>query len=365
MEALSITKSIVGKEAFNWFRDKVNYHYLQSKKLHRYRNYEKALDLLEDVTNTEIEILKYFGLPETFEFISIIDLFSWRKEIDDTDIKELFKTMKETAESYLLSPAMTSKKILIEAKEAHQTAHDFFALIGIELISYNIFLYESLFYINGYDADIILEEMLKGNIIPADIVIKMNTNWLFKGKLDDEVQSIGLKFWDEFVQYKKNEKKIPAKKAIRYIDIVRNGYYGIFPETFSLVECYIYSITYFEEPNPYVLVELITTLDFSMIPLHVYIPFDEAISMINKATNHSLSSLTRSNLFENFNQNLHFTNKIEIRKFNHTYLYCKGIDLTVTKCIVEENSNVVYPLFAYADDHNYYQVNNFYEYLSF
>lgn len=349
---LAETKGLSERETFDWFKDRVKHHRSKAKELHKFRDYQKALDLLEDVTSIEIEILKKFGLPETFEFISIIDLFSWREEIDDFDVEELFGTLKETAECFLLSAAKSDVKILIEAKERHLTANDFFAMIGVDSNMYNVFLYETLFYTNDFDAASILFEMKKGNTIAPEMAVKMNSGLLLKRKLDETAKEIGLQFWDEFVEQKKTEKQNPRKKAVQYIDIVHNGFYGIFPTAFAFDAGFLHSIEYCDDENNTVLVELVTSVDLSMLPILVYMPFDEVVRLLKKTTNHAIAANVRTMLFEWLKGNGEYANRIQIRAWHRTYLYFSGFDLTVKKCRVEKNGIPV-------EEHNLYEMTIF------
>ncbi len=349
---LNLSKSFSEKETFDWFRDKVRHHYSSARKLHKFRDYEKVPDLLLDVIDTEIEILERFGLPDASEFMTIIDLFSWNEQINDRDIEELFKTLKETAENYLLEPTKTDKQSLIDGKETHLTAHDLLPMIEIDRNIYNNFLYETLFYSKDYDADVILEEMKKGNTIPLELSDNMHTTMLLKGDLNKQAEQLGLKFWPDFVEYEKNVKQNPSKKTIKQIDRVRESFDGIFPRTFSFDEGYICSIRYLNSENPYVIVELVTSLDLNMINIYVYMPFEVAIKMLKKTNNHTVASPLRSMLYDNFNQNPEITDDLQIREWNKTYLHFKGIELVVTNCNSDEKGSA-------ANNSNYYALNNF------
>jgi len=332
MTIVTEAKSFTSNETFEWFKEKICFHSSQSKKLHRYRHYERVPDLLADVIDTELDILEKFGLPDASDFMNILDVFSWRKKITDVDIKELFETMKQTAESYLLSPAKTDKQILEEGKEAHSTAHDILPLLKADRHTYNIFLYETLFYANDYDADEILLEMKKANDFTAEITIKMNKNQLFYGCINEEIQTFGLKFWNEFVEHKKNEKKTPNRKTIRQFDDIRYCRFGYFPQKLTFEDCYLGSIKYLDAQTPYVMAEIFASPELNQNSIHVYMPFEQMICMLKKANNVSVSSMVRCMLFINLRKNRECTNEIEIRNCYRTYLYCKGIDLRVTQC---------------------------------
>ena len=336
------------KETFNWFKGIVSLHYSLAKKLHKFRNYQKALDLVEEVSNIEIDILKHFGLPGTFEFTNIIDLFSWKEDIDEFDIIELYKTLHEAAENYLLSPALGDKRILIEAKEKHLTANDFFATIGIQSNLYNVFLYETMFYRNDIEVHVILSEIKKGNSITPEIIVKMDAA-VTNGKVND-VNGLGLQYWNEFTEQRKTERQKPSKKEIQTVDIARIRRSDIFPETFSFDEGYIDSIEYFEVDNPYMCVKLITSLDLNMLPIMVYMPINETFTMLKQATNHFIASDVRSMLYESLKENKEYTNHIQIRDWHKTYLYFKGFEMTVTKCEIAING-------IHEEEHNIYKLN--------
>jgi len=264
--------------------------------------------------------------------MSILDLFSWRKKIDEFDVRELFITLKQTAESYLLSPAKTDKQILIEAKQAHLTAFDIFPIMGIDRHGYNIYLYETLFYRQDYNGETILPEMIQGNVIPAEIVSAMYSNQRLQAVKDEEIQRLGLNFWSEFVEHKKNEKKIPGRKIIKQLDNIRYDCFGFFPKTLSFDECYIASIKYLNAQTPYVMAEIFANPEQNQKSIYVYLPFEEIICFLKIANNPTVSSMVRSMLFENLKNNGQYTDEIEIRDCYRTYLYCKGIHLEVTQC---------------------------------
>jgi hypothetical protein len=204
--------------------------------------------------------------------------------------------------------------------------------------------------------DVILQEMKKANDIPNSITGKMITRALFRKKISEEVQPLGLMFWKEFIAHQKDEKYLPAPKTIRHLDNHREDHLNrndeILPKTFLLDSCYIHTIKYHDEVTPYIKVELITTLDFRTVSLNVYMPFDTFITLLQKATNTSVSSAIRSMLYENINHHTEEYDKILVREWYKTYLYCKGIDLTLVKCSLSDNGIPI-------SHHCYYQTVDF------
>ena len=136
------------------------------------------------------------------------------------------------------------------------------------------------------------------------------------------------------------------------MDIVRNGFYGIFPTDFAFDEGFIHSIEYFDDENNTILVELVTSLDLSMLPILVYMPFDEVVRLLKKTTNHAIAANVRTMLFECLKRNSEYANRIEIRAWHRTYLHFRGFDLTVKKCLVEKNGIPV-------EEHNLYEMTMF------
>jgi len=56
MTIVTEAKSFTSNETFEWFKEKICFHSSQSKKLHRYRHYERVPDLLADVIDTELKV---------------------------------------------------------------------------------------------------------------------------------------------------------------------------------------------------------------------------------------------------------------------------------------------------------------------
>jgi len=73
--------SIANTVSFDLFKAKVYSYHSKAQLLHKLKSFPKTSDLLDNVLDTQIEILKNFGLPETSEFISIVELFGWQ-EVD-------------------------------------------------------------------------------------------------------------------------------------------------------------------------------------------------------------------------------------------------------------------------------------------
>ena len=335
---------------FSFFKDKIYQYNTVAQVLHESPDVEQEQDLLEEASNMESEILKSFGLPETSEFRGMLDLFCWQGDLTDKDIENLRRSLIETAENYLCSPAKSDRAFLIESKEKHLIAYDVFPIIGVETIGYNIFLYESLFYSDDYPVDVVFEEMKKGNTIPVDTLRKMNTPLLLEGKLDNEISTIGLKFWNDFINYEKTEKRNPDKDLIQLLDSARYEWQEIFPLKFFFKEGYVPSIKLIAANEPCISIKIAIGLGLGWMHIYVRMPFDEAILMLKKSSNKSVASMVRSMLFDQLKENLPSDYELQIREWHDTYLFCEGLDWTVEMLELEdENGNMI-------EDHNYYEL---------
>jgi hypothetical protein len=304
--------------------------------LHEFEGIEKNLDMFENAMIAESKILRNFGLQETSQNRGRLDLFCWAGEFEDEDIEKFYHELIATAENYLTAPVKSNIAFLNDAKDKHLTAYDVLPEMGIETNSNNVFLYESLFYCQNYPADLIFEEMNKGNTIPGGVVIDMNSPLLLKGNLDQEVSNIGLKFWDDFKSAEKTAKEKISQKSLQLLDRSRQEWPEVFPDIFYFTEGYVSRVRLIKSDEPKVYVEIATHFESKWLDINVYMPFDEVMTMLKKSSCKSNASMIRNMLFEGLGGNPFVGDEIPVREWYKTYLFCQGLDWTVVKMELED-----------------------------
>ena len=344
-------------EGLSLFNKSIYEYYHKSTELHKLNDYDQNQDLLIEVLDIEFEILKKFGLPDTENFRGILDLFSWNETISEQEVGELHEQLKAIAIEFLSSPAKSDIEILFEGKLNNLVAGDILPQTAFDANSYNVFLYESMFYSDHYAIELILEEMMKGNQIPLFTLKRIDTALLLKGKLDKEVKHIGLKYWPDFVKSKKIEQRSGSSANVNFVDDIRTTKFEPLPEYLSVTYCYVAGLKFIRSSKPYVCAAISSVFVCEWININVYISLNDCISLLKKSNNKTLSSLLRSMLLD-FKQNAEGCDKIiSVRDCYGKYLFCEGLDWEVELTDLEDEDGLD------IEGHNYYELDGFVDYI--
>ncbi len=347
-------------ELFYLFEDRLYAYHELAQQVHASGEYLQD-DVMVGMTEMEDSIMQFFGLPlQTNVFGDLLRSFGWQEKIDDDDVERLLQQLKGKAEKYLLSPAKGAHAIMNEGRDTHETAFDVLPFIDIDLSLYNIFLYEGLFYAQGYEAESILEEMKRSGKLPNEVVMAMNNDLLISGTYDEVAACGGLQYWQEYITNSRLNHEIPGKKMLRSIDhAVEYGWDGDFPESLVLSEFYISSITYLHLEHPAVSVEMVVDQDDDWMVIVVYMSVTELVGILKKAINTTIAGLVRTMLMEKMKQNSMIADTIYVRQSYDIYLFCNGYELQLLHTEMEDTENE-----KPVEHHNYYETTGFAEYIS-
>lgn len=340
---------------FDTFQAKFYRLHVLTQQMHQAGDYDGEHGLLRDVVLLEQDILSCFGLDHKVNtFSDLLQRFGNKATVSVDDVKDAINMLRQTAEEYLLSAPQRPEVVLETGRDNHRTAFDVLPLIDIDLNDYNIFLYERLFYAGGYAAKELLSEMKKGNALPATIFKKPGSNVLKRKGVDDLVQKMNLFYWDGFTAHLRLIRQV-ARLALKKFDALPYFSVRCYPETMLLKRCYISDITYVRSNKGCVIVSVIVNLSRQWCYIQVFMSFDEVMAMLQKTIDHVTAALVRCMLFDLLGGDGSVDNRLQIRHWYDTYLFCDGCSIHLFRSSIGNNEEENMKL------HNVYETIRFFD----
>ena len=114
-------------------------------------------EVLEELFQTRSEILKSFGLPETPEYLGLLD---FEDKPTDDEIESTLDLLKSAATAYLLSTPIPDMQLLSEAQNLGIEAMEVLPLLHVSIHLYTLFVYQNIL-LTGKDSPMNVYEALK------------------------------------------------------------------------------------------------------------------------------------------------------------------------------------------------------------
>ena len=145
-----------------------DYHCI-SKQMHKEHRYEGTDELMIQLSELEIDILAYFGLPFATVFSEIMQQFGWERTINKRIINRLIVLLNKTATQYLLSTPKSNIEMLVESRVVLASGFNILPMMGFTTTTYNCFVFECMFIREGFEAEEVLAELELGEALSKDI----------------------------------------------------------------------------------------------------------------------------------------------------------------------------------------------------
>jgi hypothetical protein len=205
-------------------------------------NQEKLQERSEKI---EQDILKLFGLPNSFKFNVMLYDFARNEVLSDELIEETINTLRESAEQFLLKPVVSDIQLLSNAQRDELDAFDVIAELGAPSHDYTIFLISEMLLERGETPADVLEELhkvMQFNCLDDLFILSQSMDYE-KNRLYPKIQSYNLKYADEYLKDRSSD-------AISDLDDEIAQLEGYEPELFTIANIVIEEIVFDVEVPP-------------------------------------------------------------------------------------------------------------------
>jgi len=197
------------------------------------------------IEKLEADILKSFGLPNSFKFNMMLYDFARAEVLNDDLIAETIVELKNEAEQFLLKPVMSDLQLLSMAQREEMDPIDVMAELGAPSHDYTIFLIsEILLPKTGTPSEVLdeLHKVVQFNCLDELFILGQSMDYT-KNILYSKVQSYNLRFLKEYLEDRSQDELSGLDDELAELDQYT-------PELFTISNIIIEEIVFDSEVPP-------------------------------------------------------------------------------------------------------------------
>lgn len=182
--------------------DSLKHYYTLNQAIENQEPGENQEIIQQRIEKLEADILKSFGLPNSFKFNMVLYDFARAEVLNDSLINDTILQLKNDAEQFLLKPVMSDLQLLSMAQREEMDPIDVMAELGAPSHDYTIFLISEILLPKLGTPSEVLEELHKVvqyNCLDELFILSQSMDYA-KNILYNKVLGYNLKFLKEYLE---------------------------------------------------------------------------------------------------------------------------------------------------------------------